>query len=43
VIQGSVEVEGEKLLAGDGAGIQKVDTLKLKWSAGSELIVFDLP
>lgn len=43
VIKGEVIVDGTKLTAGDGAGIEKVETLKLKWSKGTEFILFDLP
>lgn len=43
VIKGAVQVEGETLVAGDGAAIQAVDALPLAWGAGSEFIVFDLP
>jgi redox-sensitive bicupin YhaK (pirin superfamily) len=43
VIKGEVKVEGETLSTGDGAGIEKVDAVKLAWSKDSEFIVFDLP
>jgi redox-sensitive bicupin YhaK (pirin superfamily) len=43
VIKGEVTVEGEKLTAGDGAGIEKVDMLKVKWNKDAEFILFDLP
>lgn len=43
VIKGEVKVEGETLKAGDGAGIEKIETLKLNWSKGSEFILFDMP
>jgi hypothetical protein len=43
VIKGEVKVEGETLKAGDGAGIEKVESLNLKWSKGSEFILFDMP
>jgi redox-sensitive bicupin YhaK (pirin superfamily) len=42
VISGEVHVEGETLRPGDGAGLENVETLDLKWLAGSEFIVFDL-
>lgn len=43
VIKGEVTVEGTKLTAGDGAGIEKVDMLKVKWNKDAEFILFDLP
>lgn len=43
VIHGEVQVEGETLLNGDGAGIENVQDIVLKWSKGSEFILFDLP
>lgn len=43
VIKGRVAVEGESLAAGDGAGIQGLEALSLKWDAGSEFILFDMP
>lgn len=43
VIKGDVQVEGETLRDGDGAGIEKVESLRLKWSKGSEFILFDMP
>jgi redox-sensitive bicupin YhaK (pirin superfamily) len=43
VIKGEVQVEGEILQDGDGVGIDKVETLLIKWSKGSEFILFDLP
>ena len=43
VIKGNVQVDYAELLAGDGAGINQVDTLKIKWAKGAEFIVFDMP
>lgn len=43
VIKGEVDVDGTKLTPGDGAGIEKVESLKLKWIKGSEFILFDMP
>lgn len=43
VIKGEVQVEGETLKAGDGAGIEKIEQLRLKWNKGSEFILFDMP
>jgi redox-sensitive bicupin YhaK (pirin superfamily) len=43
VIKGEVKVEDKMLTAGDGAAIEEVDTILLKWSNNSEFIVFDLP
>jgi hypothetical protein len=43
VIKGEVQVEGETLRDGDGAGIEKVEFLRIQWSKGSEFILFDLP
>jgi redox-sensitive bicupin YhaK (pirin superfamily) len=43
VIKGEVQVEEEMLKDGDGVGIEKVESLRLKWSKGSEFILFDMP
>ncbi len=43
VIKGDVDVEGTKLVSGDGAGITEVESLKLQWSKGAEFLLFDLP
>jgi len=43
VIKGEVHVEGETLKDGDGAGIENIEFLQLKWSKGSEFILFDMP
>lgn len=43
VVKGEVRVENETLNAGDGAGIKGVESLRIKWTKGSEFIVFDLP
>ncbi len=42
VIQGDVKLDEVQLNAGDGAGLQKIETLQLKWSDGSEFILFDM-
>ena len=43
VIQGEVHVDDAILTAGDGAGVSKVEELRLQWSKGSAFILFDLP
>jgi quercetin 2,3-dioxygenase len=43
VIKGGVSVEGILLNAGDGAGIEAVESLNLQWYKGSEYILFDMP
>ena len=43
VVGGSVEVNGVKLGAGDGAGVHAVEAMKLKWQKNSEFLVFDMP
>ena len=43
VIKGDVSVDTTELKNGDGAGITGVESLNLKWTKGSEFIVFDLP
>lgn len=43
VVKGEVEVNEVPLQAGDGAGISKVETLKLKWGKGSEFLLFGMP
>ncbi|RYZ95141.1 MAG: pirin family protein, partial [Proteobacteria bacterium] len=42
VIRGEVSANGEKLQAGDGAGLQRIEDLTLSWSAGSEFLFFDM-
>lgn len=48
VISGEVEIEIEieddqaKLRAGDGVGINQVESVSLRWSKGSEFILFDM-
>jgi redox-sensitive bicupin YhaK (pirin superfamily) len=43
VIKGEVTVDDTKLTAGDGAGIEKVDMLKVKWNKDAEFILLDMP
>lgn len=43
VIKGEVSVAGENLGAGDGAGIQGIEELRLTWKKGAEFILFDMP
>ena len=43
MIKGHVDVEGKELAAGDGAAIQGVELLVVKWSKGAEFLLFDLP
>jgi redox-sensitive bicupin YhaK (pirin superfamily) len=43
VAQGSVELNGRKLAAGDGAEIAAEPALSLANGAGAELLLFDLP
>lgn len=43
VVKGQVTVDGEVLEAGDGAGIDQVHSLKLKWTKGTEFLFFDMP
>ena len=43
MIRGEVQVEGQTLLAGDGAAIGGVELLVIQWSKGSEFLLFDLP
>ncbi len=43
VIKGNVRLNGQSLLAGDGAALEDEAKLGLAWSAHSEFIVFDLP
>jgi quercetin 2,3-dioxygenase len=42
VVQGAVEVNGEKLAAGDAAKLEGESTLTLSHGKGAEVIVFDL-
>jgi quercetin 2,3-dioxygenase len=41
VINGDVTVDTTELKTGDGAGVTGVESLNLKWSKGSEFILFD--
>ncbi len=43
VIRGEVRIDDTQLSAGDGAAIDEVKTVSLKWSPQSEFLVFDLP
>ncbi len=43
VVSGSINIEGETLLAGDGATVAEVDVVKISGNADSEALVFDLP
>jgi quercetin 2,3-dioxygenase len=43
VVRGEVDVDGTKLSPGDGAGIEKVTELNLKWNKGAEFLFFDMP
>lgn len=43
VIKGDVTVDTTELKTGDGAGVTGVESLNLKWTKGSEFILFDLP
>lgn len=42
VVQGSVTVNHTELSAGDGAGLEKVDTLELQWGVKAEFLVFEM-
>ena len=42
VAQGAVELNGQKLSAGDGAAISEEDRVKIKGTADSEVLLFDL-
>jgi redox-sensitive bicupin YhaK (pirin superfamily) len=43
VARGEVEIDGKKLVAGDGAAIKGEGSLPIKGVADSEVLVFDLP
>jgi redox-sensitive bicupin YhaK (pirin superfamily) len=43
VVRGQVEVNGETLSAGDGAGLSQVERIALKWQADTEFLLLDLP
>jgi len=42
VVEGEVEVDGEKLIAGDGAAIEQAETLGIKATTDTEFLLFDL-
>jgi len=43
VIRGDLKTNATELKAGDGLGLESVDSLSLSWSANSEFLLFDLP
>jgi len=43
VVKGDVEVNGQTLNPGDGAGLKDVSEVKISTSAGVEFLLFDLP
>lgn len=43
VITGQVKVDDAELVAGDGAGVKNIESVRLQWAPGSEFIVFNLP
>lgn len=43
VIEGNVSVDGTELETGDGAGIDQVESVRIKWDKGAEFILFDMP
>ena len=43
VIKGQVQIDYEVLKAGDGAAIEKVTSLDIKWVENSEFLLLDLP
>ncbi len=42
-IKGQVTVNEQLCQSGDAVGFEKTESVSLKWSAGSEFLVFDLP
>jgi redox-sensitive bicupin YhaK (pirin superfamily) len=42
VIEGAVSVAGETLQAGDGAAVEKAETLEIRSHAGAQFLLFDL-
>lgn len=42
-IKGQVVVNEQLCQEGDAVGFEKIESVSLKWSAGSEFLVFDLP
>ena len=42
VARGQVEVNGERLEAGDGATVSKVDTIEIHGREDGEVLVFDM-
>ena len=43
VVHGPVHIEKKHLESGDGAAIEKLDSLHLSWEKNSEFLLFDLP
>lgn len=43
VIQGEVSVGETRLTTGDGAGLEKVEAIQLRWKKGTQFIFFDMP
>jgi quercetin 2,3-dioxygenase len=42
VVKGGVTIAGQSMVAGDGAGIENIETLALNWTSGSDFILFDM-
>ena len=43
VIKGQIQIDHEVLKAGDGAALEKVTSLDIKWAENSEFLLLDLP
>jgi len=43
VLDGEIEVNGEKLAKRDGLGIEQLDNLQIKGSSDSEILVMEVP
>ncbi len=43
IIKGQVQADGVVLTAGDGAGLEKVESIDILWTEDSEFLLFDLP
>ncbi len=43
VVRGDVDVNGERLRAGDGAAIVDVERLRIRCESVAEILLFDMP
>lgn len=42
IVKGEIDVNGQKLVNGDGCSVEKLREVKLQWNAGAEFLLFDM-